>query len=51
MEIGVAFTGKFGPKISILSILNYQNYEESFNELKNIVILKRKEYNLQIQPH
>ena len=32
-KLGASFTGKFGPKVSVISIINYQGYEELFNEL------------------
>lgn len=46
---GLAFTGKLGPKISVLSVLNYENYESEFNSLKELVLNKRNEYQLRIK--
>ena len=48
---GLAFAGKFGPKISLVSIINYQNYEEDFNELRELVNEKQKEFNMKITPN
>lgn len=31
-KLGRAFTGKFGPRVSIISIVNYQGCEEQFGE-------------------
>jgi ribosomal protein L7Ae-like RNA K-turn-binding protein len=42
-KIGRAFTGKFGPRISMLSVINYEGYQdmmelimEEWKEMKNI---------------
>ncbi|CAD8095833.1 unnamed protein product [Paramecium sonneborni] len=32
-KLGRAFSGKFGPKISVISVINYQNMEEQFTKL------------------
>ena len=47
-KLGLAFNGKMGPKISIISIIDYQSYEENFLELKAIVQEKRNEYLINI---
>ncbi len=40
----MAYYGKIGPKIGVLSIINFQNYEDNFAELKELVFKKRMEY-------
>jgi len=32
-KLGRAFTGKFGPRVSVISIVNYQGHEEQFEEI------------------
>lgn len=40
----MAYSGKVGPKIGVVSIVNFQNYEESFTELKELVYKRRVDY-------
>lgn len=32
-KLGRAFTGKFGPRLSIISIINYEGYQDYVEEL------------------
>lgn len=33
-KLGRAFIGKFGPRVSVISIVNYQGHEEQFEEIR-----------------
>lgn len=50
LVLGLAYTGKKGPKISIISIVNYQNFEKEFHELENLIKQKKNEYKNLITP-
>ncbi|KAL4484321.1 hypothetical protein ABPG72_006432 [Tetrahymena utriculariae] len=43
-RLGKAFTGKFGPRISVLSVLNYEGLAEQVNQLEELVNNQRMIY-------
>ncbi|EAR91714.3 ribosomal protein L7Ae containing protein (macronuclear) [Tetrahymena thermophila SB210] len=43
-RLGKAFTGKFGPRISVLSVLNYEGLADQVNQLEELVNNQRINY-------
>ncbi|CAK59088.1 unnamed protein product (macronuclear) [Paramecium tetraurelia] len=45
-KLGRAFSGKFGPKISVISVINYQNMEEQFTKLIQLSDDQKKQFRM-----
>lgn len=43
-KLGRAYCGKFGPKIAVVSIINYQGIEDKFHELDTLRVKQEEEY-------
>lgn len=43
-KLGRAFTGKFGPRITVLSIVNFEGYSEQMEELLEEWKKAKKQY-------